>query len=382
MRDIFGKQPGSYAHYRALPEGDSIDAFNQRRLSNYAREFGHRDWMDKAHDFDSLKVRAIEGPDALGFVSDNLTAFDAQVQETLYGIPNYREWVAVTQAPDPGVKAVGVETIDWRARAQVISDIGTTLPTVSVGTRTQTAPLVTHAIAAQYSREEAANAAYRGIALETRQVEAAVQAVVYAMNDDALYGSDELPGMINATTRAANSTTNLDRPIRYATSTDFTTAGAAEIAKVITDHISRIIINTDAAIFRLGGTIVVMLPLAAYNVLTSSTLNDKGSDITIREHVLAHNPWTADDGSRTVEIMPLSELSTAGTTDGDSDNTGRMVITLRHPDAIRFVEAISPRVLDAQLFDLGIRVPVYAKHTPGLMVLHPLTRIYVDGVGI
>ena len=391
MADIFGKLPGDYAHLRKAQELGFEPAEYQRSV------YWKRQPLLNGKEHNFHHIRAVEGAEPLGYVMDNLMAFEAQVAETLYNEPSVADYISVDTSVPMGVEAHGYRIQDISGSAAWLDGTaqGTTAETTEVGMRTETVAIDDMGSKAIYTDTQLESAQFMGFPLDSTLVETATRECMQLMEDTALRGTSSVTGgktrgLFNQLTRAANSTTNKERVVRAVEDTAYTADNVTpeSIADSINDHISAIIEDSNGIIGRrITGEMRVAISIALSNLMAARTLSDKGSDISIQRYIEMHNAWTAYNPGNTLTFRPSHLMSDLGSsadsaaTNANNNNVSRMVISVMDPRVAVFGVATMPRINPVLRKSYGNEVPVRARCAIEPIIKLPIGIRYVDGTG-
>lgn len=368
MADIFGKR--DYAHYGDLrKKGFSPDEYIQDNWKTVPVTQG------KSHDFTALETRAIQGAEPLGFVMDNFVAIQAVIEEVERNRARLDRFVPFVQDISEGAQTYGYRVLDYKGDADFLDNFGTDSPSVSTEQSLVAYPLRPAGNVAQYSDEELRAAMFDGVPLETATIEAAVGRCMRHMERVGFTGSGNYKGLINQETRAPSGT-DLEKVVVTTAGSTIANGSAEATAKLIADAIGDLVERSNELIGEtFTGEVVVGLPVAQYNLVKSTTMNNKGSDLSIAEHVMRHNGWTDEGMGNSISFQRLQELKGAG-----ASNQDRMLILLKNSRILEFAVPIMPRVKEAIRMDFGVRVPIEYKISPGIFIKRPFGITYVDNV--
>ena len=396
MADIFGFAPHDYAHYKAIDDDGGDYRQYVRQNADRMPIFNDLPGAPKDHNFDypraqaiandALATQAVEGPATFGTLRDNMTAFDAQVQRIMYEDYRLPDLVPLKTNIDEGANATGFDIMDFQGRAAWIGDPGTDVPRVSVSVSNLTYRLRPLGAAAEYTDEQLRNARFANIPLTTTLIEQAVRECQWFMEDRALNGDTsqnaDWRGLLNQQTRASASAANPERIIQQTTTVNYTTADPEDIGQDITAAIGALKNDSRGLVGRrIGGLLNIGLPPSRMLPVVTKTLNDKGADISIQEHVNRHNTWTNARPGNTINWVELNELETAGRDTGTTNNPQpMMVLWVNNPAIMEYAISIQPRIGDEVRDYFKEGVPVYAKAAPALFVKYAWGMRYVIGI--
>ena len=402
MADIFGYTPQDYPQLKRITD-DGGDYKQYIRDSTAEipvfrnNPEGSARPVSRVHNFNvkrqdvkaanaSFAVPMVEqaavGPDPLGFFTSNLTAFQAQIERVLYREYMLAEWVPIKTDIPEGANSTGFAIQDFQGSTSWISDDGSDAPSVSTSLSSTSYPLYVSGNIAKYTDEQIRNAMHINLPLTTTLIEQAVMEDLWFMEDKALNGemgtNTNWRGLLNQPTRDSATDTPAGNVIRENINLDFTAdaTDAKEIARKIVRFIGAMKNDSKGLLGRrVGGRLMLGLPPSRNLIVQTETLDDKGSDISIAEHIQRHNTWVGARPGNTIEFVEMDELETANT-----GSTPLMVAWVNNPAVMEFAVSIQPRVKDRVRSYFGEGVPTEAKHAPALYVKYAWGMRYGYGI--
>lgn len=376
MPDIFGRQPEDYAYLRALDEADLTD----RWVEDHARAYGVAagqglNFEALGNPVPGLEHRAVDAAtEALGWVTNNMLAVQMMIDEILYTAFRLPMFVPINTAIEEGARGYQVRVRDRRGRAQRLTAPGWEAPSATVSETIDTHPIHVYGLDAEWSLSELRSARFAGVPLDTESIEAAITGLMETMESVALTGGDYAErGLVNLpTTGTADTKVNLDTAAKT-----FQMSTAQEIRTLVAQHISRVVTDSKETLGRnIADGMTVYLPPREYDYLNIVYIGDN-AEKTVMRSLLEDNPWTNRTG-RPLGFESVLELEDRGGAVGSE--TGRMIVTLKHPRIFEIGVPVYPRVL--RVMDKGrvICAQTEAEFSP-LYVKRPDNIYYVDGVG-
>ena len=364
MADIFGRQPGDYAHIRAL-EGEQKGAGPRRHDFAALGQFqGRRVNMDDAQ--------------ALGYLTNNLRAVQSVVEETLYTEYRLDKFVPIFTDIPEGAAEFGYNVVDGRGDAGWVDNMGTNAGSATASLRHVAYSLHIFGEWAKWSYEDLRKSAMAGVPLNDHTIKRATQSMMDFMERVGLSGSTEKPGpsgallgLVNQTTGATGDSVRLDT---LSNGQRFSAVNGDQMAARIAEQISMMVEDSSEIIGRtLSDGMMVYLPIAQHNLLTTTRLTDS-PNLTAWEWVKKNNQWSTI-AKKDLELEVVAELKDAAVNGADD----RMIIGLKTREIMEFALAIAPRV--GSVIDEGFsaKVPLVGK-TGGLQVKRGIGLRYVDNV--
>ena len=376
MADIFGRtELDHYEHYRLMREHEG-----EGSLKRYIRSLGPDNRVASGvpfgadHRFGELGTykRATQGPNTLAYLQSNMVAVQAVVDEVLRRGPIFEQVIPITMVPE-GAREHGVRIKDYAGDNAPARGLGTDLPTVQVTRTLETYPLDPYGNNAVFDDEDVRNAQFVGIPLQAETVGDAVTVAMTGkdgMNDIAFFGIEastgrQYQGFINQPSSVITTTTAAHNLASGTTGVD--------AAAVLTDGMNAIV-KAGAGVFgnNITGEMLISMATDPYNFIFSTTMADRGSDLSIAEHVMRHNGWVTASGN-TVRIAKVEELDGAG-----GSNKDRIIISINHDQVYEFPVAFNPRAGIPVRYPTGIAVPVTFKCGPGTFIKRPAGIRYID----
>lgn len=372
--DIFGRSESDYKHINRLKD---MGAYETRQQALAAQ----RGSVPSPHNFQALGAgvpaqyhRAEPNAQALGFITDNLLAIQAQVDEILYTKHRLPDLIHQNTNIPEGAKTYGVRTVDHTGRGEYITGDGTDAPNATVSQKMTPINLDYAGIDANWTVEDIREAAFTGIPLDTESVDAAVQGAMRHMEEVGLKGDDNKGylGLVNLPVTGTGQVTR-----SHAAST-FDGGTTEAIRNLINDEISKLIEDTDEVFGdSIDTNLCVYLPVRQYNRLGTRFVGDD-QERTILKSLLEDNPWLHRTGN-TIMFKSVQELKDAGRNAGVTQDVDRMIVACNDKRVFEMGVSIAPRVL--RILDKGRTMCAQVEYKfSRLFVKRPLTIHYVDGI--
>lgn len=373
MPNIFGKEITDYQHLtdQCVTADNRFNDAVARRIMDAPGLTGRK------HDFhalDSLRIRKSMTDQelvtqAVGFVTNNLQAIQAEIEEILYLDMRYDEWLPVVTNIPEGAQTYAYRVVDRHGRGKFINREGNDAGNASVSVGLVPYAIGYGGIRAKWTLEDLRAAMFSGIGLDTETINAAMQGCMdhieqVAIDGDPITGGGY--GFQGITNLTGVTTTTASGPIAGMT--------GDELVSFIQTQVGALIEATNT-IFprRIGRTLALYFPTAQYNTVTTLPYGDN-RDKTAWEFVSVNNPWTKRTG-QPLQLREVIELDGAG-----AGNTDRMI--LGFPDENRVWEMampISPRVITTNNMGFNIDAPIEYKIS-GVNLKRPAGVRYVDGI--
>ena len=369
MPDIFGRNEHDYAHIRHLREANMYEA-QMRALTNRGmRPYDFGALRPRAGFDGSFIVRTTDTAQALGYLTNNLQAIQAQVEEVMYSEFRLDDFIPLRYDIPEGAVTYAYKVVDGAARGRFIELGGSNAPPANVGVRLESYILRYGGIVPEWSVEDLRRAELGGVPLDTETLMLGIRGSMNHIEIVGLQGETEqnLVGLTNLPIAGRNAVN------RRQLGTTFAAGTAENIRKEITDEIGKVIEMTSEIFGRqVRSGLTVYLPVEQYNLVTTRPIGDN-VDKSVWDYVKMNNPWSNYTGQEPM-IQPVAELKDAGGTGVD-----RMIVTVRDERVMEMAIPISPRVLTTLNMGYTICAPMEYK-VSGLNVKRPKVIFYVDNV--
>lgn len=375
MADIFGKTPDDYTYQVKLREKGKFDAWQHRWAQYNPASTPHHDFNALGAGVPTEYQRATQDAQALGFITNNLLAIQAQVDEILYTKFRLPMFVELNMSIPEGADFYGVKVRDRVGRARRVTGPGWDAPSATVSRALVQHPMFYYGLDAEWSVDELRAAMFSGTPLDTESIEAAIEGSLEEMEYVGLNGDDQYQGLVNLPTTGDSAVNRSNSTFEFAASG----TTAIQIRSAINSQISMLIENSKETLgSKLTTGLNVYLPGAQYDLLTDKYIGDDQRR-TVMDSLKADNPWSHFTENETGTRQPLGlkrvmELAGAG-----ASNTDRMITMLKHMRIAEMGVSIMPRVLAVVNKGRVICAQVESKYSP-LFVKRPNTIYYFDGI--
>lgn len=380
MADIFGKRPDDYAYIRHLHKRSEWDAYQ----AHYATE---NPGSTPKHDFDAFGAgvpdeykRAQGNAQALGYLTNNLLAVQAQVDEILYTKFRLPSFVHLNMSLPEGTTQEGyqIRIKDRTGKARRITSDGWDAPSATVSRDAVNHPLFWYGLDAIWSVDELRGAMMGGVPLDTENIDAAVEGSLEKMEEVGLLGEHGWKGLTNL---ASGSQADRVNASNAAAKWDASATTAEQIRDNIANEVSKVIENSKEVLgTKITSGLCVYLSGPRYDLLTYKYIGDN-QERTIMRALKEDNPWSHFTENETGTRQPLMfkrvlELAAANNPDLSND---RMITMLKHERIAEMGVAIMPRVLEIINEGRVVRAQVESKYSP-LFVKRPKTIYYLNNI--
>lgn len=370
MRNIFGK---TFHDYRHLADQAKDPAAERRLIETVGMITG------KKHDFrgldalQRLDIRRMHDTElvtqAVGFVTNNLQAIQAEIEEILYLDMRYDEWLPVKTNIPEGAQTYSYRVVDRHGRGKFINREGN-----DAGSATVTVGNVPYAIGyagiqAEWTLEDLRAAIFGGIGLDTETIKAAMDGCMDHIEQVAIDGDP-----VTGAGYGFKGITNLDGVTTTSASKLISAMTGDELVAFVQLQVSALIEATNT-IFprRIGRVMALYLPTAQYNIVSTLPYGDN-RDKTAWDFVSVRNAWTERTGAP-LELREVIELDGAG-----AGATDRMIVGFPEEDRVwEMAMPISPRVITTNNMGFRICAPIEYKIS-GVNLKRPAGVRYVDGI--
>ena len=388
MPDIFGNAPQDYGHIEAATEGDNgrVQTYVQNNATSTNRT---------PHNFESLGRPWVQNndPDTVGYLTDNLEAIQAMIEEILYTDFRLDMYIPIKRNVPEGANSYSYRVVDRVGRGNFIDRQGTEARAATVGVTNVAVPLYLGAAEGTWTREDLRTAMFGGVALDSETITAATTGCMDHIELVGISGdaTRNLKGLLDQTAGAVNTANAVPRyaATKDSTATAFSGQTGAEIVANLNSAVTKLIENSKEVFgnqIRRGLSIYV--PIQIGNIITTTRM-DSGTDTTVWDYFRRNNMWMYYANEEPTLHM-LQEAKDAGSTtdtaDGLTGGTGltpatneRVVIALNNDRVMELAMPIAPRVFSIESRGHNIMANMEYKIS-GLNVKRPKGLVYVDGV--
>jgi hypothetical protein len=360
--DIFGNKLTDYQHFASMQRHGVLD--------------GHLAGMKAAKrdvNFDALPMSPANTSmmdaneitaQAIGFVTNNLQAVQAEIDQIMYTQFRLNEFFTMNSNIAEGATSYSYRVVDHTGKGKFISQSGTDAGSAKVSMEVVPYQLRYGGIVAHWSIDELRNGVFGGIALDTETVSAATTGAMDHIEEVGLIGDAAagLTGLVN----------NPDIP---ATTTGEPIASklADDLVFFLQDAIAALVASSKEVLGRnFKSGLTLYLPTVQFADVGTRKLSVDANK-SVWEYVEVNNVFTRMTGNK-VQLSSVIELAGAGA--GDTD---RMLLAVNDKKVMEMGTPIMPRALTSQNVGFGVNVPVEYK-VSGLNIKRPTLCAYTDGV--
>lgn len=367
MPDIFGREAHDYAHLQVLNERGMLD----QAQSLWARSAGR-----PPHNFNALQPRGWDGmwsrdesnAQALGFLTNNLQAVQAGLDEILYTQDRTAEMVPIITNVPEGAATYAYRVIDRAGRGRFIDFDGSMAPSANVGVRLVPYGLEYAGIVPEWTMEDLRRSMFTGVPLDSEVMKAAARGAKDHIEEIAFIG-DAKRGFYGLTNLPTTGDSAVNRS--NAASTISAMDGDALVV-FLQEQVTKIVEDTMEVFGRnIQGDLCIYLPISQATKVTNHRLVDV--NMSVWGYFCGNNTWANYTGKKPM-LKWLQELKGAGTSNSD-----RMIIAMKDTRIMEMAIPIYPRVLTTLNYGFYVQAPMEYKIS-GLNVKRPSSIYYVDRV--
>ena len=362
MPDIFGRDARDYKHIAVIAGAGYLDSHNARLAER-----------GMVHNFDALPdprnpvrmpMNDVESAaQAITFVTNNLQAIQAQIEEILYTSFRLDQFIPIITNVPEGAKTYSYKVVNRYGQGKFITNSGKDAPSASVSMQNVPYALEYGGIIPSWTIEDLRAAAFTGLALDTETITAGT---------DGAMDHIERVGLLGDTSFGFTGLTN-DTGIPTDTDTALSGKTPDELVKFVQTYVSQLIIQTKEVFSRsIRDGLTLYLPLAQETILGDTKLADDASK-TVWEYVSVNNQWTRRTG-QAIRMEAVAEMAGAG-----AGATDRCLFGYNNDRVMEMAMPIAPRVIRTIETHYGVDAPMEYK-VSGLNVKRPTAMLYVDGI--
>lgn len=363
MPDIFGREESDYKmlmHLRA-----------KKFLDSHIQQLAVRGMV---HNFDALPGRhnPVQVPlnddeaaaQAMHFVTNNLQAIQAMVEEILYADFRLDAYFPIVTNIPEGARTYSYKVINKYGLGKFIDNTGRDANRSSASLQNVPYNLQYGGIIPSWTLEDIRAAAFAGVALDTETIKAGTEGCldhieIVGLEGDTTFG---FTGLIN----------NTDIPSAASAKT-IANMTADEMVAFVQTNVAALISQTAEVFSRVIKTgMTLYLPLAQETLIGDTKLADDASK-TVWEYVKVNNQWTRRTGQE-LKMETVAELSGAG-----AGSTDRALFGFNHDRVMEMAMPIQPRVIRTIEHHYGVDAPMEYK-VSGLNVKRPTAMKYIDSI--
>jgi len=374
MADIFGRELQDYQHLRYLESSGRLQAAQ----NEWQRQRGV-----PPHDFNALDafhalpfyVRTEESAQAYGFLTNNLQAIMAVVDEILYTEDRLTEMVPLAMDVPEDASTYSYRVVDRAALGRYIEFDGTDAPSAQVSQVLVPYTLEYAGIVPKWTMEDFRRARMAGLALDTETIESGTRGAMNHIEQVAFTG-DSTRGQMGLTNQPVPTInqTPTGSQVRYRSATDQVQSMDADAQIVfLQTHTTNVVTDTQEVFGRsIMGDLCIYMPIAAAAAVSQTRISDTGMNVW--EYFSRNNTWYSYTGRMPV-LKFLAELDTAGAV--SSGGNDRYIWALKDRRVMEMAVPIMPRVIGIENHSYSIHAPMEYKIS-GLNVKRPTSITYVD----
>lgn len=363
MPDIFGREHHDYKMLQALGKAKMLDAHNhQLRMRGRMHNF---DALPSHHNPVRMPLNDVEAnAQAVHFVTNNLQAIQAQIEEILYTDFRLDSFIPlITNIPE-GARTYSYRVVNKYGQGKFISNSGREANSASVSLQNVPYSLEYGGIIPSWTLEDLRSAAFTGIALDTETVKAGTEGCMDHI---------EQVGLVGDATFNFTGLTNDPNIPSSASAKTIANMTPDEMVKFIQENVSLIIAQTNEVFSRLIKTgMTIYLPIAQEALIGDTKLADDASK-TVWEYVKVNNQWTRRTGVE-LKMETVAEMAGAG-----AGSTDRCLFGFNESRVMEMAMPIQPRIIQTIDTHYGVDTPMEYK-VSGLNVKRPTAMLYVDSI--
>jgi len=360
MPDIFGKEQHDYRHLTRIQRAGLMDSHNAQLKAR-----------GRIHDFNALKAIPVPLKDteasaqALNFVTNNFQAIQAQIEEILYTDFRLNELIPIkTNGIPEGARSYSYRVTNSYGQGKFIDNAGKTANSASVSLQNVPYSLEYGGIIPSWTLEDARNAAFGGIPLDTSTIQAGTEGCMDYI---------ELVGLEGDSARSLEGLTNHSDITTDTASKTFAASSALELVEFVQNGITELIEATEEVFGRVIKTgMTLYLPVEQAGVMMHTNYADDASK-TVWEYVKRNNLWTHYTGTE-LALGIVAELKEAG-----AGSTDRALFGFNDERVMEMAMPIAPRLTNTIQVAYGVEAPMEYKIS-GLNVKRGTAMRYYDGI--
>lgn len=363
MSDIFGREQNQYRFLRDMEAKKLLDSHNQQlaargRVHNF-------DALPSIHNPVQVPLNDVEAnAQAIHFITNNLQAIQAMVEEILYTDFRLNEYFPIITNIPEGARTYSYRVINTYGLGKFIDNTGRDANRSSASMQNVPYSLEYGGIIPAWTIEDLRSAAFTGVSLDTETIKAGTEGCLDHIETVGLEGDSTFgfTGLVNdANIAAANSAKTISNMT------------ATEMVAYIQTNVSALISQTAEVFSRVIKTgLTLYLPIAQEALIGDTKLADDASK-TVWEYVKKNNQWTRRTGQE-LKMETVAELAGAG-----AGSTDRSLFGFNHERVMEMAMPIQPRVIRALEMHYGVDAPMEYKIS-GLNVKRPTAMKYIDSI--
>lgn len=363
MPDIFGRNPHDYRMLKALGDNKLLDAHNQQLRAR-----------GRMHNFDALPSANMPIPvplndveanaQAVHFVTNNLQAIQAQIEEILYTDFRLDSFFPIITNIPEGARTYSYRVMNKYGLGKFINNDGRDANNAQVSLQNVPYSLEYGGIIPSWTLEDLRAATFAGIALDTETVKAGTEGCMDHI---------EIVGLTGDTTFGFTGLTNDPNIPAGASTKTIANMTADEKVIFIQSNVAALIAQTEEVFSRVIKTgLTLYLPIAQEALLGDTKLATDASK-SVWEYASVNNQWTRRTG-QPLKMEPVAEMAGAG-----AGATDRALFGFNHDRVMEMAMPIQPRIVQTINTHYGVDTPMEYK-VSGLNVKRPTAMKYVDSI--
>ncbi len=363
MPNIFGKSQSDYEYLGAINDAALLDAHNAelKRKGSPLNFQALRDAHNPlAQPFNDVEANA----QAVGFVTNNLQAIQAEIEEILYLDFRLDEFFPmVTNIPE-GAKSYSYRVVDRVGQGSFIENGGSNANSAQTALRNVAYNLEYGGIIPEWTLEDLRRATFGGVPLDSETVRAGTEGAMDHI---------EQVGLLGDANFAFEGLTNHSGITTAAAAALWSTLTSDALVAEIQAQVTAIVLATEEIFGRVVKTgMTLYLPIVQADLLLNKGYGDN-RDKSVWDYVRTNNIWTNYTG-KPLELKIVAEMSTAG-----AGSTARALFGFKDTRVMEMAMPIAPRVITTVNKGYSICTPMEYK-VSGLNVKRPTAMRYLDNI--
>lgn len=368
MANIFGREVEQYQIFRdAFPAG-TPRATMQDALSRGGRQI---DWAFKPQRRD-FRDNAEAVTAAIGLISNNLMAVQAESDEILRRIFQLNEFVPISTNVPEGATSKAINVINRYGKGKFINKDGSNVENAQASVNRVAYGIAYGGVVGSWSLQELRESLFAGIPLNAETITAAIEACNYHIQTVGFVGDSQegFEGLL----------TSSKIPSFTGSIPDFSSlnaqggATADDLVKFVNALITTIGSASNEVLYQHFRTsdLVLAVPTDVFDILTTNRYGDN-ADKSIWDFLKVRNAWT----TRTARELMLKSLPEAGTASAGGGT--RIALYPKDKRVLEMDMPIAPRVTTVINKAYSVETP-YEYSVSGVNVKRGGLCLYADDV--